>query len=151
MRGVKGCFVCGENHRANNRLKRQEVSEVIENLKVRNPKAFLTVEDISFVLNMLDPGDEDDRKQAHDVQWVEDEDDYISWLSMTAAADGKVLLSNNAFIHGNTYEKDLNHAFKVMNDKLKVSHSTTFNGITIDTAANCKSVMCRQQYKPYGK
>lgn len=50
--GVKGCYVCGRDHRASTRHSRSGVQEVIRRFKQRNLKAMITVEDLAFI-----PGD----------------------------------------------------------------------------------------------
>lgn len=71
MRGVKGCFVCGQNHRANTRHSLEEVTKAINKLKERHPMAFLTVENLQSVFGMATGPNEDD----HD----EEEDDEVLW------------------------------------------------------------------------
>lgn len=53
MRGVRGCFVCGQDHRANTRYSRDEVTAAINKLKAKHPAALLTVEDFSSIINMV--------------------------------------------------------------------------------------------------
>lgn len=50
---MKGCFVCGKDHRSNDRHNREEVTEAINKLKARYPTALLTVEDLAFDTNLF--------------------------------------------------------------------------------------------------
>lgn len=52
MRGVKGCFVCGEYYRSNAHHCREKVTKEIGNLKQRHLKFFLSVEDLAVVVHM---------------------------------------------------------------------------------------------------
>lgn len=63
MRGVKGCFVYGKNHRKNSRHSRKEVTEAVNRLKRRHLQATLSVEDLADVLDMV-LSSEDDKDDA---------------------------------------------------------------------------------------
>lgn len=51
-RGFKGCFVCGQDHRENQRHSSDEVTEAVKSLKNRHPTVLLVVEDLKFVTNL---------------------------------------------------------------------------------------------------
>lgn len=54
MKGIFGCFVFGDlNHRENEKQTREEVTEVIKRLKMKNPKSFLTLKDEIFISEMF--------------------------------------------------------------------------------------------------
>ena len=148
MKGVKGCFVCGQDHRANTRHSNEEVKKAIDRLKAAHPKALLTIEDLSSVVNMTTYDDDND-----DVRWLDDlEDEDNDEIVMMAREDVKMLetaLANNAFEHGRSLGGDLDEALLTMNQHIRHSGREEFKGVTIDTGANRKSVMCISQYKAY--
>lgn len=158
MRGVKGCFVCGGNHRANTRHKREEVTAAITKLKSNHPSALLTVDDLALVIDMV--LDDDDEIQGHQdddgVEWMDDQEateepSDIAFMTETEAKSVEQALSNSAYLHGQSYPKDMDTALLSMNKQLVSRSGPPFNGITIDTAANRKSVMCKAQYEAYGR
>ena len=71
MKGVKGCFVCGQDHRANTRHSREEVSESIEKLKAKHPQALLTVEDLAYIVDLVSSPDEEESEDDM-TQWVDE-------------------------------------------------------------------------------
>lgn len=88
LHGVKGCFVCGKEHNANDRYTREEVTAAIKNLKDRNPSALITVADLDHVQTMCadynHPGSE--QSAEDEAQWADDdEDDQI--LAFTGAVE----------------------------------------------------------------
>lgn len=89
MRGVKGCVVCGKDHRANSRHSREEVTAAINKLKSRQPSALITVEDLSSVMEMTaDEEDETESEEEGDIMWnEEDEDTKELELAYMASSD----------------------------------------------------------------
>lgn len=77
MGSVRGYFVCGEDHLARQRHRREEISNPIELLKAKHPIALLTVEDFTKIYEM-DRSDDGDEKRNYD-------DDYMQW----AQSEGK--------------------------------------------------------------
>ena len=63
MRGVKGCFVCGKDHRANDRHPRTEVSAAIQKLKEKHPEALITIGDLDAIFNTEGSSSEDEREE----------------------------------------------------------------------------------------
>lgn len=59
MRGVKGCFVCGKDHRANTKHPRDEVTTAINGLKEKHPSSLFTIEEMYSVMMMAQTDDED--------------------------------------------------------------------------------------------
>lgn len=58
---MKGCYVCGKNHKARTRQSPKEVREAIERLKNKNPQAMITVSDLALISSELcENADEDD-------------------------------------------------------------------------------------------
>lgn len=81
IKGVKGCFVCGKNHKARTRHSTQEIRKAIEGLKQKNPSATISLDDLSYISNELcenenesedylvyDSGDENNDSDAYNVQ-----------------------------------------------------------------------------------
>lgn len=53
MRGSKGCFICEGDHLANTRYRREELTTAINELNIKNPEAILTVEDVAYVIDLM--------------------------------------------------------------------------------------------------
>lgn len=152
MEGVKGGFVCGEDHRESSRHKKEEVTAAINKLKSNYPTAWLTIDDLSNFMDMVTDDREDEKEpKEEEVRWVEDDYDDaqtdILFMTITDAEDIERKLSENNLIHGRSFKSDMNIALNVMNRRLKDPDGEKFNGITIDTAANRKSVMFQSQYQ----
>lgn len=62
MKGRKGCLVCGKYHGTNKRHTKEEVSEAIHNLMPKYPNDYLTVKDLSNVVNMVKSTEEEEIK-----------------------------------------------------------------------------------------
>lgn len=52
MCGIKGCCVCGKDHRENSKHPPEKVTASINRLKSKNPKALITIEDLPAVVEM---------------------------------------------------------------------------------------------------
>lgn len=74
LRNVRGCFVCGKLHRANEKDPRHEVTAAIRRLKANHPSALLTISDLETIQNMQDSQAQGSDKEAAEVQWAEDDD-----------------------------------------------------------------------------
>lgn len=108
MRGVKGCFVCGRDLRANSRHSREELTAAINKLKSRHPSALITVEDLSSVMAMaIDDAENAESENEDDAFWNEEDDDSDEpELAYMATIDQKAvetMLADNAFTHGYHY------------------------------------------------
>lgn len=53
MRGVGGCFVCGQYHRTIERKSRDEVHSDVQKLMGKLPKALITIEEPAFIESQL--------------------------------------------------------------------------------------------------
>lgn len=74
MRGVRGCFVCGRSHRANEHHPRDEVTAAINRLKARHPRALITVDDLAFLANnYLNMDEDDDEEEDPEADVAEDD------------------------------------------------------------------------------
>lgn len=63
--------MCGRDHRAKEKHKREEVSAVIKRLKDKHATGLLTVADLDAVFEM--GGEEgDNEEEAHEAQWAEE-------------------------------------------------------------------------------
>lgn len=74
MRGVKRCFVYGKDHRVSDSHKAVEVTGDVMQLKWEEQTAFVTVEDMSLVVEMVlrkDQEDESTEASGEEVQWAE--------------------------------------------------------------------------------
>lgn len=156
IRGVKGCFVCGQDHRASTRHSREEVTSAINKLKSRHPQALLTVEDMAAVVELAnDPHTESTSEE--EVRWAVDTDDdetaevLLASVTEEDSQDLEMAFANSAFLHGRTYSEDMDSALAVMNEQLAKRDSDQFEGVRLDTAANRRSVMSIRQYEAYQK
>lgn len=155
MRGVRGCFVCGRDHRANDRNRREEVSQAIRKLKEKHPSALITIEDLNALYNQSDPDDED-AESGNDVKWADDEsgDSDLAFLTIDQKEDLEERLAASAFLHGCSGEITSNSKFgntTVFKRTNEITPSRKFEGVRIDTGANRRSVMSRTQYQAYTK
>lgn len=154
MRGVKGCFVCGLDHRANTRHPKEEVMEAIKRLKQQHPIALLTVADMEAVYLMIRSDDEESDDQQAEVRWAGEEGEQTddAEYAYTTEADWDITeesLANSAFIHGTSY--DPSAMLTTMRDRLSRHTSRKFEGIRFDTACNRRSVISLSQYRSYCK
>lgn len=58
-------------------------------------------------------------------------------------------LSNGAFLHGRSYESDINSDLVPTNGNLWKDLTLTFDGFSLDTVFNRRSVMSKSQYLAY--
>lgn len=78
MRCGKGCFVCGKDHRANQKHPGEEVTSAIEKSKSRHPTTLLTVEDLSEIGDMMASDDDETTTDSELlVMWAEDGENYF--------------------------------------------------------------------------
>ncbi len=152
IRGVKGCFVCGQNHKARSRHPAHEVRAAIEKLKQNNPTALISVEDLAFISEELA---QDNSEDKNEIEFSDDEDNesqseaYIVEDALDMHKQTEAKLANMSFLHGRSYEKDQLNAYTVMERELKLGETTMFKGILLDTCCNRSSVMSLSQYKAY--
>lgn len=71
LRGVKGCFVFGQNHMENDKHPREEVRTAIKKLGDKYPSALLSLDDVSGIHELCEEGQMDD--DDAEVQWAEEE------------------------------------------------------------------------------
>lgn len=121
MHGVKGCFVCGQDHRANTRQSRDEVTAAVKKLKEKHPSSLLTVEDLEAVLHMVDQegqaGDDEDF-----ARWAcesEDDDSYFALITIEDAVGLERSFANISFLHGRSHETDMYSVLATMDYQLQ--------------------------------
>lgn len=71
MKGVNGCFVCGQDHRANKIHTKEEVNEAVKKLKEKHPQELLTVENLAIVVNIVTSTDVDEGDDKEDNRLAE--------------------------------------------------------------------------------
>lgn len=148
--GAKGCFVCGKDHRDNTCHSREEVTAAVKKLMEKHPKAFLTVEDLSAVVNMPLEDSPSEEQDADDfAEWANDEDDdenpEIDFLTMNEAAEVYKALENRVFVHGRSSAATTASALDVMYTRRQMKRGAPFDGVKLETAANWRYVMERSQ------
>lgn len=77
MGGVKGCFVCGRDHRDNDQRLPDELRAAIMRLKDKHPSAMLIMTDLDVIDGMAgtDTEREDPDKDSTDrVEWADEEE-----------------------------------------------------------------------------
>lgn len=83
MRGVRGCFVCGQDHRANDRHSSEEVNMAVKKLKAKTRKALISIEDLAFIASQLGDGPQENEGEVFLAQWArEDEETETSDLAL---------------------------------------------------------------------
>lgn len=99
---VKGCFVCGQDHRDNTRHSKEELNEAVKKLKEKYPLALLIVEDLATVVDLV--MEETREEDVEDTRWVEYEMDEeygdISYIKKEWATKGEHSLRDNSFFMG---------------------------------------------------
>lgn len=70
---MRGCFVCGGAHLANDKHPGDQATAAIRRLKEKHPTALITVKYLDAIYNM-DAVGSDTEDLEKDVQWVEDDD-----------------------------------------------------------------------------
>ena len=160
LASVKGCWVCGKDHRARGRHPRSEILKALKRIKAENPSALYTAEHISDMYAALadtlneETSDEtsddgfDDEQVDDDVNFLKDIDNSES-PAFEAAMSAEVYLANASYVHGRNFATDLKKEMLVMHAALSHGESSGFDGIIIDTGANRSSVMSHAQYKAY--
>lgn len=87
------CFVCDKGNRANTHHSPEEVTASVNKLKEKQPKAFLTIEDMSAVENMALDDYENEEVSDDNAQWENDkggdEDPDIDFMTIEDAAEVK--------------------------------------------------------------
>lgn len=139
MRGVKGYFVCGGDHRANAKHPRAEVTAAVKKLKDKHPTALLSVEDLDAVLEMA--GDEeggDESGSEVGAQWAdefeeEEEECDLAFVADYDLAQLEASLANAALEHGRSIKPTNQHTLVTMNNWLHPERPSTFDGIRLAT------------------
>lgn len=73
MRGVRGCCVCGKEHRAAEKHKPVEVTLQVREIKQKVPGALIKVDDLYAVVQMCtDDRQDDDDNPEIGVHWAEE-------------------------------------------------------------------------------
>lgn len=73
MLGVRGCFVCGQSHIANDRHTREEVTAAINTLKANLPATLIMISDLAFILDLCPPDQVGKKIQEDDIaEWTEE-------------------------------------------------------------------------------
>lgn len=166
MRGIKGCFVCGKDHNANTKHPPDEVTAAINKLKAKHPQALLTVEDLAAVVEMTTTDEQrQEEEQGDDPVWLDEEeesdsDDYdanvamdeteaLTTLTNEAAEELEVCLANVATAHGMCFTSGMETALAAAKTFFPTRQAAEFQGITVDTGANRRSIICKTQLLAY--
>lgn len=71
VEGVKGCSVCGKQHRGNDKYSREEVNSAAAELKAKHPTALLTVVNLAFITNLCTDNEAGDVEDPIE-EWAQD-------------------------------------------------------------------------------
>ena len=100
IKGIKGCYVCGKNHRAATRHSPQQVREAIRKLKHEHPSALLSVEDMVYISEELIV-DKEDKSESDDDKFEDNEENYYATVEEKEVNNSaEVFFSNQSFRHG---------------------------------------------------
>lgn len=151
IKGVKGCYVCGQDHKAHTRHSPEEVRAAIKRLKSSHLSAMLIVEDVAYISEQLTEVPET-IDTPDEIQFSDSDDDDTAYLAADTdnlQRDTEVYLANSAFVHGRTFSTDLKSGMAAMFSALSMGEVPRFKGILIDSCANRSSVMSYEQYRAY--
>lgn len=70
MKGVRGCFVCGQEQSTRAIDYKEEVKVVINKLKLKNNQSLLSKEVVSTVVNMTIQDEDEDEEKDDDLRWL---------------------------------------------------------------------------------
>lgn len=105
LRGVRGCFICAKDHRANHRRQCDEDTKFFQRLKKMHPKAVITSEYTEFLTSQLheDNTDDDEEAVAQSAQDIDDSDgsDQV-FIAENDLRDVEEMFSNAAFLRSRT-------------------------------------------------
>lgn len=165
MQGVKGGFVCGQDHRANIKHPPEEVTVAINRLKARHMQSLLTVEHLTAVADMTSVNEEQPAEdQEERPVWLDedesDSDEYDAKVAMdgtetlgnltdSAAKYLEICMTNVATAHGLCYNKKIDTALAAAKGFFPTRHAAEFESITVDIGANHISVICQAQLRAY--
>lgn len=105
MRGVKGCFVCGQLHRENDKPPRDEVTVAINKLKDRLPTVLLTVSDMDYEVDLYTQDNQGtDGNDEIAAEWAEEggdsqTDDSLAFMATKDLTAIERTLSSSYFLH----------------------------------------------------
>lgn len=103
MAGVKGCFVCNNDHRAKQHHPMEEFIRAVNKLKALQPAAFLSEEDMEFVAQLFNESDTDaEHDQGHIETNTKPSEDYdgVELLACEDMREVEQKLENSLFLHG---------------------------------------------------
>lgn len=152
MQGIKGCFVCGQEDRADDKHYRDEVTVAMRKLKENQSKAFITVEDLTYITDSffhenIDPNEAHISIEWEETQESEDETELIATCDLPYIEERRL---DAAFIHGRSIHAindDVSQAMNYFEDNFKVPQS--FLGVRFDTFVKKTSIMSWVQYESY--
>jgi hypothetical protein len=142
---IKGCWVCGKDHRARSHHSKKDIEEALENHKKLG--AFVSAEDVVDVCVVATESDEDSDDSPNDDNAYA----VTEILDLNAALEQE--FSNLSFAHTCGYLLRHESKMREIRGELKDLEGQTdeFKGVIIDTGANRASLMSLAQYRAYCK
>lgn len=124
-----------------------------ERLKLKNPSALLTVEDLSRIYAMIEVDDDETFGKSSDcVQWDGEDhadDENIAILSSKEVEKTEQSFAVSAFIHGkNICNDDVRGIYKC-NKNGTLETGSIFEGLRVDTCTNHSNIISIGQYIAY--
>lgn len=122
IKGIRGCYVCGKNHKARTQHSTQEIRQAIEKLNINNPTAIITVEDFAFISSELVENEkEDDESMVYESDaYLEELERYIAYDLLDSSRRIEQVLSHTSFNHGRIFTFDRQSELRDMQEALCV-------------------------------
>jgi hypothetical protein len=143
---IKGCWVCGKDHRARSHHTQQEIQVALQ--KHKKNGSYVAAEDVidAFAAEGASSesgsAEESEKEGSYTVCEVRDINKMLERE-----------LSNTTFVHSCGFITARETEMKQMKNELKMpaESASKFKGIIIDTGANKSSLMSLEQYRAYCK
>ncbi len=149
----KGYFLCRKDHRARDHHSPAEVKEAVNKLKLKYPRAMVTMDDLAMVVgeitDMVDTTSGSDEDDGSDTSEELEHSANIAVCEEGYGTRTEMHFANVAFMHGRSFSRDLDKELMAMYTDLNEGEETKFKGLYIDTCANRSSVMSYAQYTAY--
>ena len=151
LASVKGCWVCGADHKARDHHNKNDILDALNRIKNQQSQALYSGEHVAEMVSVfLAYHNESDGESS---EGDSDSADMVNYLSSSDIREieeaNEAYLANNAFIHGSVFSQQLAQGMKKMEVALQMGEETRFEGIILDTGANRRSAMSIKQYKAY--
>lgn len=97
LRGIKGCFLCGNKQLENEEHPMDEVQVAIKKLTDKQPTEILPFDDVMGTEEMCEDGQEE-VEANEEVQWDEDDGETFVWMVMEDPDRVEEILAESCFL-----------------------------------------------------